>query len=135
MDRKLIREGLFTMPEGPEEKPHLIGSLCERCQEHFFPKRAICPNCLSQEALQEVPLSTRGTLYTYSVVRAAPQGFEAPYVVGYVDLPEGIRLFAPIGPCQPSELKMGMEVELSISKVGRDSEGNPLMSYEFRPTH
>jgi uncharacterized OB-fold protein len=36
-----------------------------------------------------------------------------PYVIGFIDLPEGIKLFSMLTDCEPAEktLKIGMEME------------------------
>jgi uncharacterized OB-fold protein len=73
----------------------LMGSLCSSCGHTSFPPRADCPECLSGDfAFSEV--SGRGTVYTYSVIAAAPTGFddEVPYTAVVVDLEEGGRLLA-----------------------------------------
>ncbi len=87
----LVREGLFTWPSN---SPHLLGSCCPHCSRIFFPTRRICPDCFKDETLTTIELSNHGTLYTYCVLRRGPMGFESPYAIGYVDLPEGLRIFA-----------------------------------------
>ena len=133
--RKPIKEGLFYQPSSPGEKPHLIGSKCSACGYVSFPKRLVCPMCLKQGTMNEVALSTRGKINTFSISRVAPVGFEAPYIQAYVDLPEGPRIFSLITGCEPSEdaLEIGTEVELVIDKICEDEEGNELIGYKFRP--
>jgi uncharacterized OB-fold protein len=85
----------------PETKPTehvdavLTGGRCSGCGQFVFPTRAFCPACLT-ETVAPAPLTPSGSLYSYSVVHIAPQGWQVPYVVGYVDLPEGVRVFAHI---------------------------------------
>ena len=85
--------------------------------------------------MEEVPLSKRGRIDTFSVVRVAPVGFEAPYIQAFVDLPEGPRIFALITGCEPAEgaLREGDEVELVIDKIVEDEKGNERIGYKFRP--
>lgn len=131
----LVKEGLFHLPASPSEKPYLIGSKCHICGYVAFPRRAICPVCVKQGTMEEVPLSRRGRINSFTVAQVAPSGFKAPYIVGYVDLPEGPRIFSMMTGCEPSEraLKVGEEVELVIEKISEDDRGNEVIGYKFRP--
>lgn len=86
--------------------------------------------------VEEVSLSTKGRIDTFTVINVAPIGFEAPYIQGFVNLPEGPRVFALITGCDPlnNDLKDGAEVELVIDKIRGDEKGNDLIGYKFRPT-
>ena len=35
--------------------------------------------------------------------------------------------------CDPEAIKIGMDVELVIEKLGEDEQGNEVMTYKFRP--
>lgn len=86
--------------------------------------------------MEETALSKRGTLYSFSVNQMAPAGFEAPYIVGKVDLPENVRIFSVITGCEATEeaLSIGMDMNLVFEVVGRDPDGNELIGYAFKPT-
>lgn len=131
----LIREGLFTYPGISEEGPRLLGSRCSACQAYFFPKRYLCPHCHKDGTMEEIRLSNKGKLYTFCVVQVAPEGFTAPYVLGYVDLPEGPRIFAPISitGSDPCALRIGMDLELVIEPIKQDPQGLEILGYKFRP--
>jgi uncharacterized OB-fold protein len=110
-----IREGLLTAPLSELDAVRLVGSRCATCAETTLGRNSICPNC-GGEAVSELPLSRRGRLWTYTVVRHRPPGnyqggepFE-PFALGLVELPDGVRVLAPIeGDC--TRLKIGMELE------------------------
>ncbi|PIQ44480.1 MAG: hypothetical protein COW04_12750, partial [Deltaproteobacteria bacterium CG12_big_fil_rev_8_21_14_0_65_43_10] len=123
----------IKLPESPSEKPHLIGSKCSFCGEYFFPKRAICPNCLKDEKPEDVLLGNKGKLYTYCIVKAAPLGFDAPYAIGYVDIPEGLRIFSPLTECDKEKLKINMDLELIVDKIREDEAGQAVYGYKFKP--
>jgi uncharacterized OB-fold protein len=63
-----IREGLF---EVLEDGAHLIGSRCRECGEVTFPANAFCPQCCT-ETTENLPLSRRGILYSFTVQRFKP---------------------------------------------------------------
>jgi len=83
--------------------------------------------------MKEIPLSQQGTLYTYTIVRQAPAGFEPPYATALVDLPEGVRLFAQLTTADPDEIKLDEPVELTFGPIAMDKAGNEVISYLFRP--
>lgn len=111
---------------------HLVGSACGDCAARVFPPVAVCPQCMSENMARHA-LSRRGTLYSWSVVHAAPRGWKLPYVAGYVDLPEGVRVFTHVVGAEPAALRFDMPVETTIAVLGTDEDGRPIESYAFRP--
>ena len=85
----------------------IIASECADCQKRVFPPTDVCPECLS-ENLTRLPLSRRGTLYSWSVVHAAPKGWSLPFIAAYVDLPDGVRVFAHMVDIDPADLVMDL---------------------------
>lgn len=116
----------------PDGSGNLLGSHCRACGAHFFPVREACAGCLGDD-LETIRFSTEGTLYTYSVVRQSTPGFPVPYVLGYVDFPEGVRIMGQIGGCEYDEIGIGMPMVLSLEPFGEDEDGNSLIGYRFRP--
>jgi len=112
----------------------LVGSRCETCKKTFFPKKLVCPDCFDGE-LKEVPLSKKGKLHTFALSVMGPTDMEKPYVIGFIDLPEGIKLFSVLTDCEPWDevLKVNMEMEMVIGKIKEDEYGNDIISYKFRP--
>ena len=129
--KKYLAEDWFReTPEGVS----LIGSRCEACAKVSFPKKLVCPNCYDGE-LKEIPLSRRGRLHSYALSVMGPPEMEKPYVMGLVDLPEGIRLYSMLTNCEPWDkvLRVDMEMEMVMGKIKEDSLGNEIISYKFRP--
>ncbi|MBI5968024.1 MAG: Zn-ribbon domain-containing OB-fold protein [Deltaproteobacteria bacterium] len=127
-----FKEGLFTWPLSPGEQAFLLGNQCKACRKIYFPKAALCPECLKEDALEDIKLRPRGKLYTYTVVRVPSPGFKVPYAFGYIDLPEGVRICCQISAAEPEKLKLGMDMELIIGQV-REEAGKPILGYLFRP--
>ena len=128
-----VKEGLFRPPTHGEEG-HLIGTRCRACGEYFHPRRITCANCFSED-VQEVPLSRRGRIFTYTVARVGyPMSpVKAPFVSAYVELPEGVQVISHVTDLDPDRVEIGTEVELYFWKVLDDQEGNEWMAYAFRP--
>ncbi|NPB01472.1 MAG: Zn-ribbon domain-containing OB-fold protein [Methanopyri archaeon] len=119
-----------------ENRYRLVGTVCKNCGEKFFPPRVVCPNCRRSGEMEEYEFSGRGEVYSYSVVRVPPEGFEdkAPYVVGIVKLEEGPLVTGMIVDCEPSEVEIGMPVEATFRRVSEEGEDGVIYySLEFRP--
>ena len=129
-----LKEGLFIMPLPSGEGGHLIGSKCKSCGDVFFPKREVCLGC-GQADLEEIALSTRGKLDTWTPVRQTPPGaiVTAPYGLARIELPEGVFVATVLTDCDLEKIKTGSEWELVIEKVKEDEEGNDVLAYKFRP--
>ena len=123
-----FREGLFVESE---EGGMLQANKCKSCGQIFFPRGALCFNCFSRE-MEDLNLSRKGKLYTYTVVRMSSYHFSAPYAVGWVELPEGIKVFAPIKGWEEQPLKVGMEMEMVIDKLWEEEE-REVVGYKFKP--
>lgn len=111
--------------------PRLLAGRCESCHALSFPRADVCGDCLSTD-IGTIEIASQGTLYSYSVVHQAPKTWKVPYVLGYVDLPEGLRVLAHID-APPSEVAVDAKVKLSLGVVGTDSDGAPLSTYTFVP--
>ena len=93
----------------------LIGR-CTACgRAHWYP-RTTCPFCWSEKT-EWVEASGRGRIYSYSVMRRAPE----PFVVAYVTLAEGPTMLTNLVDCDFETLAIGQAVRLIFSP----SEGGP----------
>ena len=59
---------------------------------------------------------------------------KAPYSIGFVDLKEGVRIFAQLFDVAPEELKIGMEMELVFRAMAGVSGEQEALVYGFRPS-
>jgi uncharacterized OB-fold protein len=129
-----LREGIFRLPETADGKPVLLGSRCPECGSYYFPKRAICIAC-AHEGLDEAELNGRGKVWTFTIAGQTPPGslVEAPYVLAVVELPEKVAIRSILTDVEPSNVKVGMEVEITLAKMKVDADGNDVVSYKFKP--
>ena len=135
MARVPIAQGFFTVPDDPADRPRLLGSRCQACGEVFFPRRHVCAKCLN-EGCDDVELSPRGTIYTWTYVHvplfAKADADVSGYGVGQIDLPEGPRVQA-ILVGEADQFRIGMEVETDLEVLRTDGDGNEVVIYRFRP--
>ncbi len=125
----LISERLVAVRQ--DGTPQLIAGHCRACGARSFPKGEVCTNCLSED-VEAIRLHSEGTLYSYSVVHQAPKGWNVPYALGYVDLPEGVRVLAHLD-APASALRIDGAMKLALGVVGTDSTGVPMSTYTFVP--
>jgi len=135
-----VAPGLFTWPQ----EPRLLGSSCRDCGATTFPAQAACPRC-TRASMREVPLATRGRLWTWTI-----QGFEpkppyagdapfVPYGVGYIELraladgADPVLVESRLTVSDPGLLQIGADFELVIVPFRRDAEGRDVLTFAFRP--
>lgn len=131
----LIADGLFRL-EG--DRSVLFGSKRRSTGAVKFPAE---PRELSDRADDIVPveLSTRGTLFTFTTQEfppplpfrgdRSPELFK-PYVVGYVELPEGVLVESLIVGVDVTDLHIGQEM-VSTTTLLDTADGQSLTTFAF----
>ena len=97
----------------------LTGSRCLHCGTVAVPPARGCQRC-GHRSTESLELSTRGTVWGFTVQRFAPksppyvvpEGGFVPFAVGYVELAEGVRVEAALDCTDFSELEGDAEVTL-----------------------
>jgi uncharacterized OB-fold protein len=123
-----IREGLFVEEAN---QAYLMGNRCEDCGQVFFPSRPFCSHCSSRK-MEAIKLGNRGKLYSFTTSHMPSTHFVPPYIVGWIDLMEGIRIFSPLKKTEGQELQIGMEMELVIDELWQDGNKR-VVGYRYRP--
>ena len=103
-----VIEGLFR--EDDEGEGRLLGGRCPSCGAYFFPKQwSFCrnPSCAGGE-LDDVELSTRGTLWSFTDNRYAPP---PPYPAR-----------EPFEPYGVAAVELGDEQMIVLGQVARDTD-------------
>lgn len=132
-------EGWFTLDA---QAPRLLGTRCKACGTYFFPREtAFCrnPNCCGTE-FEEVPLSTRGKLWSFTDNRyAPPKPYMAsdpfvPYAVAAVELEH--EKMVVLGQVESGvgidRLEAGLEMELVLGTLYED-DANEYLIWKWRP--
>ena len=110
------------------EKGKVMGTKCKKCGKEYFPPRADCYACLSQD-MEWIEIPSEGELLTYTVCMYAPAGFEkdVPYTLAILKLENGMKIFGRISKSlKPEDLKIGMKMKVEPVKL---PEGR--VAYEF----
>ena len=99
----------------------LHGSRCADCAVTAYPAEPACARCGS--ATSPVALSGTGELWTWTVQRFAPKsppyvappgGFR-PFALGYVELPEGVRVSAVLDVDDLASIRIGMPLRIGAT--------------------
>jgi uncharacterized protein len=101
---------------------------CRACETTYFPPQPYCPRC-SSDGIEVVRASGRGFLYSYVISHLAAPGFEAPYVIGVVELEEGPRILTNIVDVGPEPEQLPLDVPVEVVYQTRGDVALPL----FRP--
>ncbi len=111
--------------------PFIVGGRCGQCDFVVLGPHEFCPRCWARSAIAIAPVGRRGTLYSYTVIAQLPAGYDAPFAVGYVDIEDGLRVFAHLRN-DPATLKIGGAVALEVVPLTRDQAVGP--RYHAVPT-
>jgi uncharacterized OB-fold protein len=133
-------EGWFT-PDAAE--PALIGQRCTECGTYVFPRANLgCPNpACTSVALEEVPLSRRGTIWSYTDARyqppppyVVPTDEHVPFAIAAVELAaEGIVVMGQVvAEVSVDDLTVGQEVELVVDVLFSDDDTDHLI-WKWKP--
>jgi len=124
--------------------PALLGTRCRECGTVFFPRESsFCrnPGCAG-EAFDEVPLSRRGRVWSYTDARYQPP---PPYVpardpsgacaLAAVELEaEGLVVLGQVAAGRGGDdLAGGPEVELVVEPLYTDDDGTVRTTWRWRP--
>ena len=84
---------------------------CAKCGAAAIPPKQFCPEC-GQRQWEPLPLSGKGTIASFTVIRVAPRGHagEAPYAIAAVRLEEGVSLLGRVVDVPLERLSVGLPV-------------------------
>ncbi len=133
-------EGLYGYDE--QGRPHLIGARAPGTESYFFPAHlAGADPAVGPVELEQVPLSRRGKLWSYTTSNyrppppfvAATEPFE-PITIAAVELEH--EKMVVLGQCPagitPDDLEIGMQMELVIDVLHSD-EDHEHMVWKWQP--
>ncbi|MER5620398.1 Zn-ribbon domain-containing OB-fold protein [Streptosporangium sp. NPDC002544] len=94
----------------------LVVQRCTACARRVHLPAPECPGCGGTDLPYE-PVSGDGTVHTFTVVhRSFVPEFRGrePYVLAWIDLPEGVRAFGQVVECPPDLVRIGMPVRVTF---------------------
>ena len=100
------------------EQGKVSGTRCKDCGLVFFPPRADCYQCFSNE-MEWFEISGTGKLVTYSKLEYAPVGFDGdlPYAIALLDYGD-YKVFGRIASdLSDDDIKVGMEMKTVVNEL------------------
>jgi hypothetical protein len=119
-----------------KKRYRLLGVKCENSKRIFYPTKEICPSCWKRDSLKPFTLSPVGKIVSWSLIHAAPDGFEQliPYPIALVRLEDGPTIMTQITDYDLRDLRIGKKVEAVFRKL-LDPDRDSVIRYgiKFRP--
>ncbi len=133
-------EGWFTLDE---HEPVLLGQQCTTCRTYAFPQAAHgCPNpACDGTDFDEVPLSRRGTIWSYTDARyqppppyVVPTDEHEPFAIAAVELAdEGMVIMGQVvAGVAVADLRVGQEMELVVDVLFSDDDTDHMI-WKWKP--
>lgn len=101
------------------EHGELLIHHCHACSRFFHPPGPVCPRCGSLEVGPR-PVSGKGEVLSYTINHQPwlPE-LEVPYIVAIIELDaqEGLRLLSNVVDIDPSEVFIGMPVQVRFMNI------------------
>jgi 3-hydroxy-3-methylglutaryl CoA synthase len=108
----------------------LRGVRCTACGTVQFPANRACVACGALDRMETLALGRHGRVFTFTLDHLiAGEYLETPIPRAVVDLDGGGRLFLEVTDCEPSEVRVGMPVELTFRLM---HEGAGFKSYYWK---
>jgi len=122
------------------QRYRLVGHRCRKCGKVNFPPKGVCKYCNASSDFEEVQLSGRGRVHTFTLIGAgaAPPEFAeqekagGSYPVAIVELEEGPKVIGQLADVRPQEVRIGMPVHAELRRIYRE-EGVVRYGFKFVP--
>ena len=111
----------------------LYAMRCTACRTlHPWWEKYTCEKCKGRELVEE-NLAGTGELVNYTVVYYPPRDFlgQEPYVVGHIEMDEGVKMPAPVVGLSPDEVEVGTRVKATLRRMKLGHEGDVYYSQKF----
>ena len=117
------------------QRYRLEAAVCKKCGKRYYPPRLVCAECGSRK-FDTYVLPDEAKLDTFTVIRTPASQFsdQAPYAIGIVKFPDGVKIMGQIADIDFDKIKIGMDVRLEFRRIQtHDEHGVLSYSYKFVP--
>ncbi|GAX88447.1 OB-fold domain-containing protein [Effusibacillus lacus] len=111
------RPSVTAMQRNYHQNLALYGSKCLECGTPQFPKQRVCVQCQAKDRMEDYRFygkTARIATYTIDYLAASPA---PPTVVAVVDFEGGGRIMCEVTDCDPAEVRIGMELEMTFRRL------------------
>lgn len=102
---------------GYNQNLSFTGSKCRSCGIPQFPKQRVCVQCQQKDEMEDyrfVGQSAKVTTFTLDYLAASPA---PPMIVAVIDFVNGGRIICEVTDCDPKDMKIGMNVEMTFRRL------------------
>ena len=119
------------------QRYNFMGNKCGSCERIFFPPKESCPYCRRKSIgkMQDVQLSGKGEVVTYTIIHVGPENFEeqVPYPIAIIKLVEGPQITGQIVDCSIDDIHIGLKVESTFRRIQEEGyTGAIYYGYKFK---
>jgi hydroxymethylglutaryl-CoA synthase len=94
------------------------GNKCQQCGTPQYPSQRVCSKCQGRGQFEDYKFSDKkGRIFAYTIDYLTANR-ESPALIGVVDFEEGGRVMCEVTECEPSDIAVGMPVEMCFRKIG-----------------
>lgn len=111
------RPSVPAMWRNHQQNLAFVGSRCTACGTPQFPKQRVCVHCKTKDQMEDYPFAdktARIATYTVDYLTISP---DPPTVFAVVDFDGGGRIICEMTDVDPSQLDIGMEVEMTFRRL------------------
>jgi uncharacterized OB-fold protein len=114
------------------QRYRLEAGKCKKCGKIYFPPRLVCSACKSKE-FEKYKLKDTGKLVTYTIIRVGPSQFvdQVPYVLGVVELDDGVKILTQITDCDLDKVSIGIKLKIEFRKIQEDGKAG-IICYGYK---
>ena len=116
----------------------IMGSKCKKCGALALPPRPICGSCFGSQ-MEWVPFTGDGKLVAFTSIVVVPpamaqEGFgrNNPYIVGVVELREGVKIVARITGLdakKPEQIKVGTPLQAEFLQMRQGPSKETILAF------
>ncbi|MEK6986967.1 MAG: Zn-ribbon domain-containing OB-fold protein [Candidatus Thermoplasmatota archaeon] len=122
------------------QRYRLVGHKCKKCGKVNFPPKGVCKYCNASSDFEEIQLSGRGKVHTFTLIGAggAPPEFAeqekagGSYPVAIVELEKGPKVIGQMADVNGKDVKIDMPVRAELRRIYRE-EGVIRYGFKFVP--
>ena len=87
--------------------------------------------CASDD-IAEAILEETGVMYSFNTVRVPVGPYRPPLIGGFIDTPEGVRLYGQIH-AEDGTVKAGMKVKMETGTLYTEADGTEVFGFYYVP--
>ncbi len=106
----------------------MVGLKCKKCGFISFPAIRTCVKCGSEE-MDPVELAQEGELYTWTQTMRPVNHMPAGAITGYVDLTDGVRIYAPLDTLEGDVPRIGAKIRIGYRTLWTEEDGTQVVGY------